>query len=98
MLSLILLTTVILTLPSYNEDNTPIPDDEYLIATVWRVGSTVPIGVQLGLPGEQILVDTLQAYGTWYASVFDLNGNESMDAEHVSKIAAATCGGYCHQL
>jgi len=93
--ALILSALITMTMPTHNVDGTQIPSSEYLIATVWRVGGDVPIEVQLALPGESILVETLQPYGSWYASVFDLNGNESEDTEIVSKVEPG-CGNYCH--
>ena len=68
MTALILSALITMTMPTHNVDGTQIPSSEYLIATVWRVGGDVPIEVQLALPGESILVETLQPYGSWYAS------------------------------
>ena len=97
MTALILSALITLIMPTMNEDGSTIPLDETLIAVVWNVKKPAPVNVELGLPGETLTVEVPDKYGTWYATAWNLNGEQSQDSGIFTKTKPQpvyTCG--CH--
>ena len=97
-MTLTLLATILLTLPTHNVDGSLIPADEILVAMIWNTAKADPINVALGYPGQNLSMETVEPYGTWYATAWDINGTQSEPSESVSKVKPYVykCGDGCH--